>query len=238
MADNQKTFRKETQCSYSGDPGCNNQQGRNTEKEESDMAKETFDKDSKDTNSDESVAVSDEEAGSDKDADVSDKRAASEKDDGIPDEEDVGNEKKETETREESSDTKYMRLMADFQNFKRRTEKEKSDIYAYANEQIALGLLEVIDNFERALKSIPEDKECEAFAEGMDMIYRQFLKNLEEVGVKEIDALGEKFNPDFHNAVMHVEDEEADENTVVEVFQKGYMYKESVLRFCMVKVAN
>ena len=105
-------------------------------------------------------------------------------------------------------------------------------------KSVAEKILPTIDNFERALKSIPEDKECEAFAEGMDMIYRQFLKNLEEVGVKEIDALGEKFNPDFHNAVMHVEDEEADENTVVEVFQKGYMYKESVLRFCMVKVAN
>ena len=179
MADNQKTFRKETQCSYSGDPGCNNQQGRNTEKEESDMAKETFDKDSKDTNSDESVAVSDEEAGSDKDADVSDKRAASEKDDGIPDE-DAGNEKKETETREESSDTKYMRLMADFQNFKRRTEKEKSDIYAYANEQIALGLLEVIDNFERALDHESTDK---AYAEGMELILKQLIEVLKKSGM-------------------------------------------------------
>lgn len=130
------------------------------------------------------------------------------------------------------------RNIAEFDNFRKRSEKEKAAMFDMGAKSVAEKILPTIDNFERALKSIPEDKECEAFAEGMDMIYRQFLKNLEEVGVKEIDALGEKFNPNFHNAVMHVEDEEADENTVVEVFQKGYMYKESVLRFCMVKVAN
>ncbi len=235
MADNQKTFRKETQCSYSGDPGCNNQQGRNTEKEESDMAKETFDKDSKDTNSDESVAVSDEEAGSDKDADVSDKRAASEKDDGIPDEEDAGNEKKETETREESSDTKYMRLMADFQNFKRRTEKEKSDIYAYANEQIALGLLEVIDNFERALDHESTDK---AYAEGMELILKQLIEVLKKSGIEEIKTLGEEFNPNFHNAVMMEDNPDFESGKVTEVLQKGYTLNSKVIRPSMVKVNN
>lgn len=235
MADNRKTFRKETQCSYSGDPGCNNQQGRNTEKEESDMAKETFDKDSKDTNSDESVAVSDEEAGSDKDADVSDKRAASEKDDGIPDEEDAGNEKKETETREESSDTKYMRLMADFQNFKRRTEKEKSDIYAYANEQIALGLLEVIDNFERALDHESTDK---AYAEGMELILKQLIEVLKKSGIEEIKTLGEEFDPNFHNAVMMEDNPDFESGKVTEVLQKGYTLNSKVIRPSMVKVNN
>lgn len=235
MADNRKTFRKETQCSYSGDPGCNNQQGRNTEKEESDMAKETFDKDSKDTNSDESIAVSDEEAGSDKDADVSDKRAASEKDDGIPDEEDAGNEKKETETREESSDTKYMRLMADFQNFKRRTEKEKSDIYAYANEQIALGLLEVIDNFERALDHESTDK---AYAEGIELILKQLIEVLKKSGIEEIKTLGEEFDPNFHNAVMMEDNPDFESGKVTEVLQKGYTLNSKVIRPSMVKVNN
>lgn len=235
MADNRKTFRKETQCSYSGDPGCNNQQGRNTEKEASDMAKEAFDKDSKDTNSDESVAVSDEEAGSDKDADVSDKRAASEKDDGIPDEEDAGNEKKETETREESSDTKYMRLMADFQNFKRRTEKEKSDIYAYANEQIALGLLEVIDNFERALDHESTDK---AYAEGMELILKQLIEVLKKSGIEEIKTLGEEFDPNFHNAVMMEDNPDFESGKVTEVLQKGYTLNSKVIRPSMVKVNN
>lgn len=235
MADNRKTFRKETQCSYSGDSGCNNQQGRNTEKEESDMAKEAFDKDSKDTNSDESVAVSDEEAGSDKDADVSDKRAASEKDDGIPDEEDAGNEKKETETREESSDTKYMRLMADFQNFKRRTEKEKSDIYAYANEQIALELLEVIDNFERALDHESTDK---AYAEGMELILKQLIEVLKKSGIEEIKTLGEEFDPNFHNAVMMEDNPDFESGKVTEVLQKGYTLNSKVIRPSMVKVNN
>lgn len=235
MADNQKTFRKETQCSCSGDSGCNNQQGRNTEKEESDMAKGAFDKDSKDTNSDESVAVSDEEAGSDKDADVSDKRAGSEKDDGIPDEEDAGNEKKETETREESSDTKYMRLMADFQNFKRRTEKEKSDIYAYANEQIALGLLEVIDNFERALDHESTDK---AYAEGMELILKQLIEVLKKSGIEEIKTLGEEFDPNFHNAVMMEDNPDFESGKVTEVLQKGYTLNSKVIRPSMVKVNN
>ena len=199
------------------------------------MAKETFDKDSKDTNSDESVAVSDEEAGSDKDADVSDKRAASEKDDGIPDEEDAGNEKKETETREESSDTKYMRLMADFQNFKRRTEKEKSDIYAYANEQIALGLLEVIDNFERALDHESTDK---AYAEGMELILKQLIEVLKKSGIEEIKTLGEEFDPNFHNAVMMEDNPDFESGKVTEVLQKGYTLNSKVIRPSMVKVNN
>lgn len=130
------------------------------------------------------------------------------------------------------------RNMAEFDNFRKRSEKEKSAMFDIGAKNIAEKILPTIDNFERALKNVPEDKECEAFAEGMDMIYRQLLKDLEDSGVKEIEALGKKFNPDFHNAVMHIEDEEVEENTVVEVFQKGYMYKDSVLRFCMVKVAN
>ena len=199
------------------------------------MAKETFDKDSKDTNSDESIAVSDEEAGSDKDADVSDKRAASEKDDGIPDEEDAGNEKKETETREESSDTKYMRLMADFQNFKRRTEKEKSDIYAYANEQIALGLLEVIDNFERALDHESTDK---AYAEGIELILKQLIEVLKKSGIEEIKTLGEEFDPNFHNAVMMEDNPDFESGKVTEVLQKGYTLNSKVIRPSMVKVNN
>lgn len=235
MADNQKTFRKETQCSYSGDPGCNNQQGRNTAKEESDTVKGAFEQDSKDTNSDESVAASSEEAGSDKDADVSDKRAGSEKDDGIPDEEDAGNEKKETEIQEESSDTKYMRLMADFQNFKRRTEKEKSDIYAYANEQIALGLLEVIDNFERALDHESTDK---AYAEGMELILKQLIEVLKKSGIEEIKTLGEKFDPNFHNAVMMEDNPDFESGKVTEVLQKGYTLNSKVIRPSMVKVNN
>ena len=115
---------------------------------------------------------------------------------------------------------KYMRLAADFQNFKRRTEKEKSDIYQYANEKIALDLIEVIDNFERALEHIEEcvDKQ---FAEGVEKIYKQLLGVLEKNSVEEIKAVGEPFDPNFHNAVMTREDPEAETGMVLSEMQKG-----------------
>ena len=99
-------------------------------------------------------------------------------------------------------------------------------------------ILPVLDNFELALKNVPDDKEASAFAEGMEMIHKQFVKVLEDLGVTAIEAVGKEFDPAFHNAVMHVDDEEAGENIVVEEFQKGYMYKEHVVRYSMVKVAN
>ena len=99
-------------------------------------------------------------------------------------------------------------------------------------------ILPVIDNFERGLSSMPEDAKGSSFAEGMEMIYKQLLKNLEEAGVKPIEAVGRQFDPNFHNAVMHVEDEEQGENVVVQEFQKGYLYRDSVVRHSMVQVAN
>ena len=99
-------------------------------------------------------------------------------------------------------------------------------------------LLPVIDNFERAFSTVPEDPEAAQYAKGMEMIYRQLLKNLEDAGARPIDCKGKPFDPNYHNAVMHVEDESLGENVIVEEFQKGYMYKDSVLRYSMVKVAN
>jgi len=138
----------------------------------------------------------------------------------------------------EDNDARYMRLAADFQNYKRRTEKEKSDIYQYANEKIAIDIIDVMDNFERALANVPEDLEGNAYVEGMEKIYRAFMDAMSSFGVKPIEAVGQPFNADFHNAVMHVEDEEAGEGIVVEEFQKGYMFQDKVLRYSMVKVAN
>ena len=128
--------------------------------------------------------------------------------------------------------------MAEFDNFRKRTEKEKSQMYEIGAKDIIEKILPVVDNFERGLASMPEDEKATPFAEGMEKIYKQFMTTLEGIGVKPIEAVGQEFNPDFHNAVMHVEDEELGENIITEEFQKGYMYRDSVVRHSMVKVAN
>ena len=128
------------------------------------------------------------------------------------------------------------RQMAEFENFRRRTEQEKSQMFSMGAKNIIEKILPVVDNFERGLATVEEG--ADPFADGMLMIYKQLLTTLEEAGVKPIEAVGQEFNPDFHNAVMHVEDEEVGENIVVEEFQKGYMYNDSVVRHSMVKVAN
>ena len=127
------------------------------------------------------------------------------------------------------------RSMAEFDNYRKRTEKEKSSMYIIGAREIIEKILPVVDNFERGLAQAPEG---DAFADGMQMIYKQLLTTLEGLGVEAIEAVGKEFNPDFHNAVMHVEDEELGENIIAEEFQKGYMYRDSVVRHSMVKVAN
>ena len=144
---------------------------------------------------------------------------------------------KKDEQIEELTD-KVKRQMAEFDNFRKRTEKEKSQMYDMGAKTIVEKILPVIDNFERGLAAVPEDNKEDAFVVGMDKIYRQMLTVLEEAGVKPIEAVGAEFDPNFHNAVMHVEDEEAGENIVVEEFQKGYTYKDFVVHHSMVKVAN
>ena len=138
---------------------------------------------------------------------------------------------------EELSD-KLLRQMAEFDNFRKRTEKEKTAMYEVGAKGIVEKLLPVVDNFERGLAAVPEDKKEDAFVTGMEMVYKQLLTMLERVDVKPIEAIGQEFNPDLHNAVMHVEDETVGENIVVEEFQKGYTYRDSVVRYSMVKVAN
>ena len=130
------------------------------------------------------------------------------------------------------------RTMAEFDNFRKRTEKEKSAMFEIGAKDIIERILPVIDNFERGLASIPEDAKGSAFANGMEMIYKQLLKNLEDAGVKPIEALGQPFDPNFHNAVMHIEDEKFGENIISQELQKGYMYRDSVVRHSMVQVAN
>ena len=145
---------------------------------------------------------------------------------------------KKDEQIEELTD-KVKRQMAEFDNFRKRTEKEKSQMYDMGAKTIVEKILPVIDNFERGLAAVPEDNKEDAFVVGMDKIYRQLMLTvLEEAGVKPIEAVGAEFDPNFHNAVMHVEDETLGENVVAEELQKGYMYRDTVVRHSMVKVAN
>lgn len=133
---------------------------------------------------------------------------------------------------------KYTRLMAEFENFRKRTEKEKSAMFEVGAKSIVEKILPVVDNFERGLATVPEEEKGTAFADGMDKIYKQLTTGLEEAGVQVIEAVGCEFDPELHNAVMHIEDENFGENIVAEEFQKGYKYRDSVVRHSMVKVAN
>ena len=144
---------------------------------------------------------------------------------------------KKDEKIEELTD-RLTRQMAEFDNFRKRTEKEKSQMYEIGAKDIIEKILPVVDNFERGLGSMSEEDKAAPFAEGMEKIYKQLMTTLDGIGVKPIEAVGKEFNPDFHNAVMHEESEEVGENIITEEFQKGYMYRDSVVRHSMVKVAN
>ena len=132
----------------------------------------------------------------------------------------------------------YRRTLAEFDNYRKRTDKEKSAMYEIGAKDVIEKILPIVDNFERGLNSIPEDAKGSAFADGMEKIYKQFVKTLDDMGVKPIEAVGKTFDPNFHNAVMHVEDENLGENVVAVELQKGYTYKDSIVRHSMVQVAN
>lgn len=138
---------------------------------------------------------------------------------------------------EELSD-RLMRSMAEFDNFRKRSDKEKSQMYDMGVKSIIEKLLPVIDNFERGLASVSETDKESALVQGFNMIYKQLMTTMDEIGVKAIEAVGNEFDPNFHNAVMHGEDEEFGENTIIEEFQRGYMYHDVVVRHSMVKVVN
>lgn len=145
---------------------------------------------------------------------------------------------KKDEQIEELND-RVKRQMAEFDNFRKRTEREKAAMFEVGAKSVIEKILPVVDNFERGMASVSAEELEAPFVQGMDKIYKQLLTTLEALEVKPIEALGKEFNPDFHNAVMHVDDEGIeDSNIVVEEFQKGYMYRDSVIRHSMVKVAN
>ena len=144
---------------------------------------------------------------------------------------------KKDEKIEELTD-KLTRQMAEFDNFRKRTEKEKSQIYEVGAKDIIEKILPVVDNFERGLDAVKEEEKEDPFVQGMEKVYKHLVTTLEGIEVKPIEAVGQPFDPNFHNAVMHGEDENFGENIVAEEFQKGYTYRDSVVRHSMVKVAN
>ena len=182
------------------------------------------------------AAEAEAEAAEDK-AEAADETAEAEKAEESEDSgKECGEEKEEVkeEGKEESDDLRYLRLMADFQNYRKRAEKEKRDLYSYANEKIMNDLLTVMDNFERALEHDAGD----GFKEGIEMIFKQLSDVLEKDGLAEIPALGEDFDPNVHNAVMTEETEDYESGKVSGVMQKGYTLNGKVIRPAMVKVAN
>lgn len=138
----------------------------------------------------------------------------------------------------EELNDRVKRQMAEFENFRKRSEKEKSGMFELGAKSVIEQLLPIVDNFERGLSGVSEEAKADPFVDGMDKVYRQMTEMLDKLDVKPIEAVGGQFNPDFHNAVMHVDDEETEDNMVVEEFLKGYTYKGQVVRHSMVKVAN
>ena len=146
--------------------------------------------------------------------------------------------KDKSEQKVEELTDRLKRTMAEFDNFRKRTEKEKSSMYIIGAKEIVEKILPVVDNFERGLNSIPEDAKGSAFADGMEKIYKQFVKTLDDMGVKPIEAVGKTFDPNFHNAVMQVENDELEPGTVAQELLKGYMYRDTVVRHSMVAVVQ
>ena len=205
-------------------------------KSQEDMVKEAVEEAKKEAEAskDEAEEAKTEEASEEQEAETEDQteEKASKKFFGKKDKKD-----KKDEKIEELTD-RLKRNMAEFDNFRKRTEKEKSSMYVIGAKDIIEKILPVLDNFERGLAAVPEDEKGSSFAEGIEKIYKQFVKTLEDAGVETIEAVGQQFDPNLHNAVMHVEDEKYGENEIAMELQKGYKYRGSVVRHSMVQVAN
>lgn len=166
---------------------------------------------------------------------TSEETETKEKKDGI-----FGKKKKKDKKDEQIEDLndRLRRQMAEFDNFRKRTEKEKSQMFDMGARSIIEKVLPVVDNFERGLAAVPEEQKDDAFVTGMDKVYKQMMTEFDSIGVKPIEAVGQEFNPDLHNAVMQVESEEYEPGVVAQELQKGYMYKDTVVRHSMVAVVS
>ncbi len=185
----------------------------------------------------EDIAVNTEEV-----AEASEGKTPEKKEDAGEETEEAAPEKDPRDEKIEELNDKYMRLMAEFENFRKRSDKEKEQMFETGAKSVIEKVLPVIDNFERALDMVGSEKESEAdadpFMDGMRKVYKQLMDELDKIGVKPIEAVGQEFNPEFHNAVMQVDSEEFDSGMVAQEMQKGYMYNDSVVRHSMVGVAK
>ena len=217
-----------------------------------DIKKETIDNETAENKAEEiEIEGADEEstqtAEETKDAKDTDVNETESDDDALADAEAKADEKKglfkkkkkdkKDEQIEELND-RLKRQMAEFENFRKRSEKEKTQMFDMGAKTIVEKILPVIDNFERGLAAVPDDKKDDPFITGMDKVYKQMLTELDAAGVKPIECVGQEFDPDFHNAVMQVENDELESGTVAQELQKGYMYKDSVVRLSMVSVVQ
>ena len=199
-----------------------------------DLEKDAAEKEAEETETETEAAESGEQAEETEESEAEDGQEA-------PADEKKGFFKKKKDKKDEQIEElndKLKRQMAEFDNFRKRTEKEKTQMYDMGAKSIIEKILPVIDNFERGLAAVPEEQREDAFVVGMDKVYRQMLTELDASGVKPIEAVGQEFDPNFHNAVMQVESEEYDSGVVAQELQMGYMYKDSVVRHSMVAVVS
>ena len=221
----------------------------NQEKSQEEMVKEAVEEAKKSAGEQPEGEPGEDQAEEECAKEASEGEEASENEEEEPDEEDEDkksgkklfgkkNKKDKKDEKIEELTDRITRQMAEFDNFRKRTEKEKSQMYEIGAKDIIEKILPVVDNFERGLDAVKEEDKEDPFIQGMEMVYKQLMTVLGELGVKPIEAVGKEFDPNLHNAVMHVEDENCGENIIAEEFQKGYMYRDSVVRHSMVKVAN
>ena len=221
----------------------------NQEKSQEEMVKEAVEEAKKSAGEQPEGEPGEDQAEEECAKEASEGEEASENEEEEPDEEDEDkksgkklfgkkNKKDKKDEKIEELTDRLTRQMAEFDNFRKRTEKEKSQMYEIGAKDIIEKILPIVDNFERGLDAVKEEDKEDPFIQGMEMVYKQLMTVLGELGVKPIEAVGKEFDPNLHNAVMHVEDENFGENIIAEEFQKGYMYRDSVVRHSMVKVAN
>ena len=221
----------------------------NQEKSQEEMVKEAVEEAKKSAGEQPEGEPGEDQAEEECAKEASEGEEASENEEEEPDEEDEDkksgkklfgkkNKKDKKDEKIEELTDRITRQMAEFDNFRKRTEKEKSQMYEIGAKDIIEKILPVVDNFERGVDAVKEEDKEDPFIQGMEMVYKQLMTVLGELGVKPIEAVGKEFDPNLHNAVMHVEDENFGENIIAEEFQKGYMYRDSVVRHSMVKVAN
>ena len=235
MAENKKDVMDEELKKENKAAEAESKAAENTQEQEAQNEEETKEAAEGNEAEDSEEKDSEEKDSEEKDSKEKDSEEKDSKDKGL-----FGKKKKKDKKDEQIEDLndRLRRQMAEFDNFRKRSEKEKSQMFDMGARSIIEKVLPVVDNFERGLAAVPEDQKDDAFVTGMDKVYKQLMTEFDSIGVKPIEALGQEFNPDLHNAVMQVESDEYEPGVVAQELQKGYMYKDTVVRHSMVAVVS